>query len=119
MRELAAALLAAALASPGAAATLPLSADIAVSSAPFSQPAPINYRFDYQKQAGPEGTSSVGVGVGLSEGKPLEMMVWGSGGAIIGGMAGPLGAIVGGSAGTVVGLLVSIFIVPHNGPEPD
>ena len=63
------------------------------------------------------GRTSVGVGGGLAEGKPLEVAIWGGGGAIAGSLAGPLGAIVGAGAGALCGLLYSVFVVPHNGPE--
>jgi hypothetical protein len=54
---------------------------------------------------------------GLAEGKRLEMMVWGGGGAIIGSVAGPVGAIIGGAVGAIAGLVVAVVIVPRNGPD--
>lgn len=63
--------------------------------------------------------SEAGQGGGISEGKPLEMTIWGGSGAVIGSLAGPAGTIIGAAAGAFVGLLISIFVVPHNGPEPD
>lgn len=110
-------ILAAALASPCAAAPS-LTSDILVSSAPVSKREPPLFRFNFQQGTGPQGRSSVGIGVGLSEGKPLEMMLWGGSGAVVGSLAGPLGTIAGAATGAVVGLLISIFIVPHNGPQP-
>lgn len=59
-----------------------------------------------------------GVGKGgISEGKPLEMTIWGGSGAVIGSLAGPVGSIIGAASGAFVGLLISIFVVPNNGPE--
>ena len=60
-----------------------------------------------------------GKGGGISEGKPLEMTIWGGSGAVIGSLAGPVGTIIGAASGAFVGLLISIFVVPHNGPEPE
>lgn len=117
--RLAAALLACALARPCSAATA-LTADISVSSAPVrSRSEPFTFRFGFQKGVGSQGRSSIGVGGGLKEGKPLEMMMWSGGGAVAGSIAGPAGAVVGAAAGAVVGLLVAVFAVPHNGPAPD
>jgi hypothetical protein len=100
MRKLAAAsLIAAALARPCSA---DLIADVAVSTA----------------SASPRRRSSAGTGAGLKEGKPLEVMLWGGGGAIAGSLAGPLGTIVGAGTGALCGLLYSVFIVPRNGPDP-
>jgi len=76
-----------------------------------AKPQPLE--FGFQKS---DGRTSAGVGIGLAEGKPLEVMVWGGGGALAGAVAGPLGAIVGAGAGTLLGLLYSVFVVPHNGP---
>ena len=56
------------------------------------------------------------VGAGISEGKPLQVMVWGGAGAIVGSMAGPLGTVVGAATGSVFGLIVSIFIIPKVQP---
>ena len=102
MRQALIGLLAAALASPCAA--LPeLTADIAVSSQPASS-----------SQSPSSATGGIGIS---SEGKPLEMTVWGGSGAIVGSLAGPIGTIVGAAVGALGGLLISIFVVPHNGPE--
>lgn len=65
---------------------------------------------------GPQGRAGVGVGVGLSEGKPLQVMVWGGAGAIVGSMAGPAGTVVGAAAGSAFGLLFSMFVVPRVQP---
>lgn len=61
--------------------------------------------------------SEAGRGGGISEGKPLEMTIWGGSGAVIGSLAGPVGTIIGAASGALVGLLISIFVVPHNGPD--
>ena len=63
------------------------------------------------------GGVGIGAGGGISEGKRLETMLWSSGGAVIGSIAGPAGTMIGAVAGAVAGLFVAIFIVPHNGPE--
>ena len=60
---------------------------------------------------------SIGVGGGLAEGKLLETLIWGGGGAVAGAVVGPLRAAVGGVVGAAAGLLVAIFAVPHNGPD--
>ena len=52
----------------------------------------------------------------LSEGKPLEVLVWGSGGAVAGSLAGPVGAVIGAGVGALCGLVYSVFVVPRNGP---
>lgn len=96
------------LADPCAAAPT-LSSEVAVSSAPKKESAPIQFKFD---QTG----RSVGAKGGLSEGKPLEVAVWGTGGAVAGSLAGPPGALIGAGVGAVLGLLYSVFVVPHNGP---
>lgn len=62
---------------------------------------------------GPQKRAAVGAGVGLSEGKPLQVMVWGGAGAIVGSTVGPLGTVVGAAAGSVFGLLFSVFVVPR------
>lgn len=59
---------------------------------------------------------SVGVGGGLSEGKPLEAVLWSGAGAVVGSLAGPVGAIVGAAIGAVGGMLIAIFVVPHDSP---
>jgi hypothetical protein len=63
------------------------------------------------------GRTSVGASAGIGEGKPLEIAVWGGGGAVIGAFAGPVGAVIGGLAGAAVGWVMAVFVVPHNGPE--
>lgn len=86
------------------------------SSAPIHLDAPPLMRLGHQPAVTPSGKASIGVGVGLSEGKPLEMLLWGGSGAIVGSMAGPLGAAVGGAAGAAIGLLYSVFVVPRVQP---
>lgn len=61
---------------------------------------------------------SVGLGTLFEDKAPLNIGVWGGGGAVIGSLAGPPGAMIGAGAGALAGLLYSIFVVPHNGPEP-
>lgn len=110
----AAAALSAVLAAPAFAAA-PLTADVTASSAP-AKASPFVFDLGYHKASGPAGRGSVGAAGGLSEGKPLEMTLWGGGGAVIGSVAGPLGAMVGAAAGAAAGLLYSVFVVPRNGP---
>jgi hypothetical protein len=115
-RRLAAVVLAAAMPLPCFAAPA-LIADVAVSSeAVPSALAPIAIHFGTRLAAGPHERASIGVMAGIKEGKPLEVMMWGGGGAIAGSFAGPLGTIVGAGTGALCGLLYSIFVVPHNGP---
>lgn len=64
----------------------------------------------------PSGKVALGTSVGLAEGKPLEVMVWGGAGAIVGSTVGPLGTVVGAAAGSVFGLLFSMFVVPRFQP---
>ena len=87
-------------------------ADVTVSSVAASKASPITFKLDSTN----EDRSSVGVSVGIKEGKPLEVLLWSSGGAIAGSLAGPAGAIIGAGAGALCGLLYSIIVVPHNGP---
>jgi hypothetical protein len=61
---------------------------------------------------------TIGVGRLFEEGKPLEVMVWGTGGAVAGSLGGPAGAVIGAGVGAFCGLVYSIFVVPHNGPKP-
>jgi len=49
--------------------------------------------------------------VGMSDGKTLETLMWGSAGAIVGGFTGPLGAAVGGATGAVAGFIYGAFFV--------
>jgi len=116
-RRLFAAALAASLARPALAAA-PLAADAAVSTA-TAKPEPFAYSLGYQKAATPQGRASVGARGGLAEGKPLEMSFWGGAGAVVGSVAGPFGALVGAAAGVAAGLLISVFVVPRNGPGQD
>lgn len=90
---------------------------VLLSTGTASEKKPLAVELGLQKAQGSGGTATVGVGVGLEEGKPLEMLLWGSGGAVAGSFAGPLGAAAGGAAGMLAGLFVAVFIVPHNGPE--
>ncbi|MBI3299349.1 MAG: hypothetical protein HYZ75_14370 [Elusimicrobia bacterium] len=95
----------------------PLTADAEVSSAALTVPipAPTKLRLGLQEPGAPGQRPGIGVGVGLSEGKPLQMLTWGSGGAVVGSLAGPLGAAVGGGVGVLVGLAISVFTSP-SGP---
>ncbi|TPW19983.1 MAG: hypothetical protein FD126_2141 [Elusimicrobia bacterium] len=63
-----------------------------------------------------ENKAPVRVGAGISEGKPLQVMVWGGAGAIVGSIAGPAGTVVGAAAGSAFGLLFSMFVVPRFQP---
>ncbi len=60
---------------------------------------------------------SIGFGRVFEEGVPLNVGVWGGGGAVIGSLAGPPGALIGAGAGALAGILYSVFAVPHNGPD--
>lgn len=64
----------------------------------------------------PAGRVAVGTSAGLSEGKPLEVMVWGGAGAVVGSLAGPMGTVVGAAAGAAFGLAFSVFVVPRFQP---
>lgn len=86
------------------------------SSSPLHVDVPPLMRLGVQPAATPTGRASLGASVGLAEGKPLEMLIWGGSGAVVGSMAGPVGAAVGGAAGAVVGLLYSVFVVPRVQP---
>lgn len=55
--------------------------------------------------------------MGMNEGKPLEFLVWGGGGAILGSLAGPAGAALGGTVGAAAGLLFSTFVEPRTRPK--
>ncbi len=102
-----------ALAALSAAAEPALKADVARSpAAPRAQPAPITWRLGYRPPMSPVERGTIGAGAGLSEGKPLEMLWWGSAGAVAGSLAGPLGAALGGAAGAAIGLCVSLFATP-------
>lgn len=92
----------------------PLSAagDLSVSSATARE----NVSLKLGLQRTPRGAAGVGVGVGLEEGKPLQMLLWSGAGAVAGSFAGPPGAIIGAAAGAVTGLLISIFVVPRTLP---
>lgn len=116
-RRFAAAVLAAALAPP-CAATPPLTAGVAVSSAPAASPGTVILRVMAQPGSVPYRRPSIGLGGVLMEGKPLEVMLWGGYGAVAGSLAGPLGTAVGAGTGALCGLLYSIFVVPRNGPGP-
>ena len=118
MRRPPAFVLALALASPCVAAPA-LTSNVAVSSpSARSGSEPFTFKFGFQKGAGVEGRSSLGAGGGIKEGKPLEMALWGGGGAVAGSMTGPVGAMIGAAAGMVAGWIVATFVVPKNGPTP-
>lgn len=109
------------LAAPSVAA--PLKPEVVVSSpAVKSKNEEFSFRADFLRSqsrgAGPASIPTVGIGAGIAEGKPLEMALWGAGGAVAGSLAGPGGAIIGAATGVTLGLLYSVFIVPHNGPAP-
>lgn len=108
-------LLAAALASPCAAAPA-ATADLSLSTASFRTPRKKPSFFWSAAGSGniPLQRPSIGVGAGMKEGAPLEVMLWGGSGAVAGTVLGPGGTLVG--AG--LGLLYSVFVVPHNGPAP-
>lgn len=115
MRSVLSAALAAALALPAWAEVVVARPTVAVSSSPV----PLEGRPPVVVGAlpgGPQGRAAAGVGVGLSEGKPLQVMVWGGAGAIVGSMAGPAGTVVGAAAGSAFGLLFSMFVVPRVQP---
>lgn len=121
VRRVLACLLAAALAAPCAAADpTGLKADVAVSTAA----PPISWHLGYEPAAVPaeDGSGeggSVGVGAGISEGKPLEMLLWGGAGAMAGAVTGPVGAGIGAAAGALIGLAVSLFASPNPKRQPD
>lgn len=100
-------------------AGMDMTAEVAISSAPASakpgtvilKVEPVSGASSYHRR------TSIGLRGYFSEGKPLEMTVWGSGGAVAGSLAGPAGAIIGAGVGALCGLLYSIIVVPHNGPE--
>ncbi len=112
------------LASAALVAVLPVSsraapaavADISVSTRSVKT-APIEFHFDNRVIDPVHGRTTVGASGGFKEGKPLEVLVWGSGGAIAGSLAGPIGAAIGGGVGALCGLVYSKFVVPHNGPD--
>lgn len=115
MRRSLSAILAGLLAAPSGAEVVAAVPTVTVSS----MPVPATHRPPAALgllPAGPQGRTAVGVGVGLAEGKPLQVMVWGGAGAIVGSMAGPLGTVVGAAAGSVTGLLFSLFAVPRFQP---
>jgi hypothetical protein len=95
--------------------------DVSVSTR-TAKPPPIEFRLDQRpieaSEGGRGGRAGLGVSIGLKEGKPLEVLVWGSGGAVAGSLAGPPGALIGGAAGALCGLIYSKFVVPRNGPVP-
>lgn len=106
-----------ALAVPGAAAP-DLTADVAVSSAPAMKPGTVILRVEPLTSDAPYRRRSLRIGHFFEEGKPLEMTLWGSGGAVAGSLAGPVGTMIGAGAGALCGLLYSVLVVPHNGPSP-
>jgi hypothetical protein len=57
-------------------------------------------------------------GGGLKEGRKLEVLLWGGGGAIVGSLAGPVGTIVGAAVGSLIGLAVGT-VMPRKQKAPD
>lgn len=112
-----AAVLAASLASSGAAAS-DMTADVAVTTAAVHKPGTVLLRVEPMTSDAPYRRRSIRLGHFFEEGKPLEMTLWGSGGAVIGSLGGPAGALIGAGAGALCGLVYSVFAVPHNGPSP-
>ncbi|MBI5245855.1 MAG: hypothetical protein HY923_01640 [Elusimicrobia bacterium] len=112
-----AAILVASLVLPSAAEP-DLAADVAVSSAAASKPGTVILKVEPIGGASPyHRRTSIGLSGFFSEGKPLEMTVWGSGGAVAGSLGGPIGAVIGAGIGALCGLVYSVFVVPHNGPK--
>jgi len=109
VKRLAALLLALALPAQGADA--PLKADVGVSTKAADK-GPIEFKLSFEPGDGVRVPKHIGVRAKLAEGKPLQMMLWGGAGAVVGTLAGPFGAAVGGAAGVVAGLLFSIFVQP-------
>jgi len=111
-------LLSAVLASPAAAAEPSLIAE--PPSVSTGAPAKVILRVEPREAPAGAGRArrSVGLGTLFEDKAPLNIGVWGGGGAVIGSLAGPPGALLGAGAGAFAGLLYSIFVVPHNGPEP-
>jgi hypothetical protein len=103
---------------PAAAAALIepiLKADVDVSTASAKDKKgkpPIEFKLGYRKAEGSHERDVIGVGVGMKEGKPLEMALWGAAGAVAGSLGGPFGAAVGGAVGVVAGLVYSHFFPP-------
>jgi hypothetical protein len=111
-------LLAAALASP-CAADPDLAADVAASTRTAVRSGTVFLRVEPVGGASPyHRRTTIGLGRVLGEGKPLEVLVWGTGGAVAGSVAGPPGALIGAGVGALAGWMYSVFVVPHNGPEP-
>ena len=90
--------------------------DLTLSSAGARPRRPL-FRVGFRAGARPGALPSFGVGVGISEGKPLEVSIWSASGAVVGSLAGPAGALIGAGVGALGGLLVSVFVVPHDGPS--
>jgi hypothetical protein len=112
-------LLAAAMIAPTPSfAEAPLTADISVSSRPArGKPEPIRFDFGYHKAPSESQRASIGTSGGMKEGKKLEMLMWGSGGAVVGSLAGPPGALIGGAVGALCGLVYSVAVVPRIKPK--
>ncbi len=53
----------------------------------------------------------------IREGRPLETVLWGSGGAIAGSIAGPIGTVIGASIGCVIGLIIGT-VIPREQKSP-
>lgn len=91
--------------------------DVLVSSGAAQGGKPLPFRLVFKEGAAPKGAATIGIGVGMKEGKPLEMLLWSGAGAVTGSIAGPMGTIVGAAAGAALGLLISVFVVPRTNPE--
>ena len=115
MKALPRLLLACLLASPSGAEVVASVPTVTVSSMPFHTDGKPAVRVGLLP-AGPQGRAAVGASGGIGEGKPLEVMVWGGAGAIVGSTVGPLGTVVGAAAGSAFGLLFSMFVVPRFQP---
>jgi hypothetical protein len=57
-------------------------------------------------------------GGGLKEGRPLEVLLWGGGGAIVGSLAGPVGTVIGAAVGSLIGIAVGT-VMPRKQKAPD
>ena len=56
-------------------------------------------------------------GGGIKEGRPLEVLLWGGGGAIVGSLAGPVGTVIGAAVGSLIGLAVGT-VMPRKQKAP-
>ena len=108
-------LLAAALLAPQPAAALPaMTGDVTASSTAVKT---TDFKFRVEDDRTKHGRAEVGVSLMMDEGRPLEFLVWGGGGAILGSLAGPAGAALGAAAGAAAGLLFSTFVEPRTSPK--